>query len=183
MRLLHTFRGYLEAEKADDPTVADDKEWQQAYNSVGEREKVAEKVGFSPDADGCVRGIRVPAEVTLEPDWSCQRDRWYSYAACLSSCSLDMYSPITTHIYPPDHRLHQLPSSPPSPLPALHRPVMQEAEELKSSGGKGRGLLVRRGQALTQKDATADLVRRIGLRWRAKATGRGRARNNAHRCS
>ena len=34
-------------------------------------------------------------------------------------------------------------------------------------------MLVRRGQALTQKDAQKDLARRIGLRWRAKATGRG----------
>ena len=51
MRLLHTFRGYLEAEKADDPRVADDKEWQQAYNSIGEREKAAEQVRWSSDAE------------------------------------------------------------------------------------------------------------------------------------
>lgn len=49
-RLLLTFRGYLEAEKKDDPKVAEDQEWQQAYQSVTEREKVAEQVHLVPDA-------------------------------------------------------------------------------------------------------------------------------------
>ena len=50
---------------------------------------------------------------------------------------------------------------------------MQEAKDLASKGGKNRELLVRRGQVLTERQAQQDLARRIGLRWRAKATGRG----------
>ena len=55
-RLLQTFKGYLEAEKRDNPAVVDNEEWQQVYQNVQERERKAKEVrqlcalgkGFSP---------------------------------------------------------------------------------------------------------------------------------------
>ena len=45
-RLLQTFQGYLEAEKADNPGVAEEKDWKEAYERVCKREKEAEKVKY-----------------------------------------------------------------------------------------------------------------------------------------
>ena len=50
---------------------------------------------------------------------------------------------------------------------------MQEEKAAERDEAKGHLPVLHQGQRLTQQQELDDLVRRVGLRWKVKATGRG----------
>ena len=130
-RLLRTFRGYLEAEKRNNPGMADSKDWQRIYDHVCERERKAAEVrpdsGVStlalppPVHPSCLGSLQASAPQTAGGRGPPTSNHCLSLGACL--CSLGRLGASPPTPFPPPHKVCTLKAGIRSGLGFWQRPA------------------------------------------------------------